>query len=587
MNGGTPVGRRRFLSAAAGIPTAVGYIGVGRGSVDPELRSGSGQVDGVVRLEAGPGGSVRDRPDTENPVSALKSHAAETQQRLVDYAQERPGVETRRQFWLANAVLVTVDTERLSFSELAALDRVDRVHRTAAGTNRGSAAIEATDSAAPQTGGTRTVSYGLEMMHVPDVWERFDTRGEGATVAIIDTGVDPSHPDIDLAAWAEFDAEGQRVDSEPRDPDGHGTGMSSLAVGGSASGTQIGVAPEAELLVARRDPEDFFTSALAALEWAVENGADAVSMSFDVGVLKREGIEAVENARAAGTVVVSAGFGPETFLSPGDMYSVLSAGAVDRDREPYRGGNGGEIRTERYWRSDTVPDGWPDRYTVPTVVTAGVDVLAAVPDNEQFDGGHTRADGFSNGPPHAAGVVALLRSLDRSLSPAELERIIRETAEQPGAPSEHPDPNGDFGHGILNAAAAAAEVEGRDRELSGTVTDPDGAPVAGGTVTAVTGDAAGTDGQGRYTLSVPDGEATITASAVGYDPVTRRAGPGEGRDIAVESERRPDIQRAERPPTRVAPGDSVTLAFELEHAAFATIFASESPVRSRSPSVWV
>ncbi|MFC6874107.1 S8 family serine peptidase [Halobellus marinus] len=577
MDRSTSIGRRGFLSTAVGTAAVVGCAGTSGATVDPGLKGRSGRVEGVVRLEAGAVDEVRSRPPRERTVPELRRHAARTQRPVVDYVAETPGIEIRRQFWVANAVLVAVDTELASFADLSALDGVDRVHRTDSGLDRQRPELDKSGSSVAQTESDGMVSYGLEMMHVPDVWERFDTRGEGAKVAIIDTGVDASHPDIDLAAWAEFDAEGERVDSDPYDSQGHGTGMSSLATGGNASGTQIGVAPEAELLVAKLAPDGIFASSLAALEWAVENGADAVSMSFDVGPLKHETIEAVANANAAGTVVVSAGYGPDSFLSPGALYSVLSAGAIDSERNPFRGGNGGEIRTERYWRSSTVPDDWPDRYTVPEVVTAGVDVLAAVPDNDEFDGGHTREDGYSNGPPHVSGVVALLRSLEGDIPPGEIQRILRETAEQPGEPHEHPDPNGDFGHGIVNAAAAAAEIRGRGREVSGAVTDPDGNPVAGATVSAVTGDTARTDDQGRYTLSVPEGEATITAEAVGYGPVTRRTAPGDGRDLTFDAERRPDIQRAGRPPTHAAPGDSVSLEFDVEHAEFATLQGRESP----------
>jgi hypothetical protein len=572
MTGGTPVKRRAFLAAAAGTATAGGYVGQVNGTVGADRQDRSGRVEGVVRLKGDP----RQRASTDGLVAGLKHGAGRAQRGVVDQIERTPGMAVRRQFWLANAVAVSVDTDLAGFAELAARGDVDRIHRVDTGPGRTRTAVDGADGPAPQT--TGDVSYGLEMMHVPDVWERFDTRGEGATVAVIDTGVDPTHPDIDLAAWAEFDADGQRVDSDPHDPQGHGTGMSSLVVGGDESGTQIGVAPGAELLVARQDPEGRFTSTVAALEWAVENGADAVSMSFDFGPLAAEGIEPFENAIAAGTVPVPAGFGPDLFLAPGAYATALTAGAVDSELAPFHGGNGGEIRTERYWRSGAVPDDWPDRYLLPDVVTAGVDVLTAVPDNDEFDGGHRRSDGFSNGPPHVAGVVALLRSLDEELTPDEIKRILTATARQPGEPFERPDPNGDFGHGIVNAAAAAAEVAGRPREVSGVVTDPDGAPVAGATVTAVSGATAETGDEGHYSLAVPAGEATLTASATGYEPVTGPVTPGSGRDVSFEAERRPDIRLAARPPERIAPGDTVGLEFEVEHAEFATVFVGDGGV---------
>lgn len=577
--------RRGFLSAAAGTAATVGYTRTGRGAIDPDLKDRSGRVEGVVRLDDEAIGEEitggNDRLTRERTVSRLRTHAASTQQRVVDYVKATPGIEIRRQFWLANAVLVSVDTELGSLDDLATVDGVKRIHRTGSGTEQRRERLETTESPVAQK--ADEVSYGLEMMNVPEVWERFDTRGEGATVAVIDSGVDPSHPDIDLKGWAEFDAEGNRVDNEPYDPDGHGTGMSSLATGGDASGTQIGVAPEADLLVARYDSEDFFTSALAALEWVVNQGADVVSMSFEFGPLKHAAIEPIANARAAGTVVVgTAVTGPEMYFSPGAMYSVLSTGAIDSERTPYKGGNGGEIRTDRFWRSDLVPEDWPDRYAAPKVATAGVDVLAALPDNDELDGGHKRTNGYSNGPPHVSGVVALLRSLDRSLSPEEIEQLLIETADQPGEAYEQSDPNGTYGHGIVNAAAAVAELQGPNREVSGTVADTDGAPVSGATVTAVTGDSTETDSSGRYTLSVPSDEAAITAEAVGYESVTRRIAPGNG-DLAFESEVRPDLQRATEMPTQAAPGESISLEFDIEHAKFATLFAGES-LHSLDPS---
>jgi hypothetical protein len=583
MDRGTAVGRRGFLAAAAGATAVTGYADRGRARIDPELAGSSGRVQAVVRLED----AATTRRRHEHPVGRLKAHAATTQQGIVDHVRGVGGIEIRRRFWLANAVLVTVDTDRASFAELAAIDGVDRVHRnTTSGERPDRDSTEAAGEASLTAQADGEASYGLEMMNVPEVWDRFDTRGEGATVAVIDTGVDPSHPDIELAAWADFDAKGERVDSDPYDPDGHGTGMSSLATGGDASGTRIGVAPDADLLVAKHSLDGFFASALAALEWAVENDADVASMSFDFGPLRHDAVEPIANAAAAGTVVTaSAVVDPDAFLSPGSLYNVLSTGALDSELTPYRGGNGGEIRTDRYWRGKPIPEEWPERYAAPAVTTAGVDVLGAVPDNDEYDGGHTRTSGYSNGPPHVSGVVALLRSLDAEVPPGEIRRILAETADHPGGRYEQPATSGDFGHGIVDAAAAAAELVGRDREVAGTVTDPEGDPVAGATVTAVTGDTAETDGQGRYSVSVPPGDATVTASAVGYEPVTRAVAPGEGRDLAFDSERRPDVRLASRPPTRVAPGGTATVELAVEHAEFATVFVEESSVPVDSGAV--
>jgi hypothetical protein len=576
MNDTTTISRRGVLAATSTAAT-VGAVQTASASVDPELTDRSGMVDGIVRLTAGQYEEIDEDTPREDVLKALKEHAAATQAEVVDYAERTPGIDVERRFWVANALKVTVDTTTASLMDLAAIDGVERVHRAVTGSQRRTEEFEDA-TAGTLTAQTEEVSYGLEMMNVPALWERFDTRGDGARVAVIDSGVDTSHPDIDLAEWAEFDADGQRVDSDPHDPYGHGTGMSSLATGGDASGTQIGAAPEADLLFAKQAKEGWVASTLAALEWAVENRADAVSMSFDLGPLVTEAIEPIGNAIAAGAVVVVPTLGPGFYLSPNSIYDALNTGTVDRERRAYQNGNGGEIRTDRYWRDQAVPDDWPDRYVLPTVTAPGVDNLQALPDNDRFDGGHAEQTGPSNTAPYVSGVIALLRSLDGSLTPAEIEQALLETAEQPGGPHEREVPNGEFGHGVVNAVGAASELLGRSADVSGTVTSPDGTPIGGATVSAMTGDSTETDSDGQYALSVLEGEATITVSAVGYEPVTRRVSPGDGRDIPFEAERRPDIQRARAEPTHLSPGESVSIELEVRHAEFATVFIGDSAV---------
>jgi hypothetical protein len=576
-------GRRGFLAAAGGTTLAAsGAVGTGRAKtgVDAELVDASGTVDVAVRLEAADvpdrGGDTTSR---RSIVESLKQHAAETQRRVERELSERSGVTVKRRFWLANAIVAAVDTETVAIERLTELDGVVRIHRTS---TAGETTVRSREPAAAigqQDDLDREYSYGLEMMNVPQVWDRYGVRGEGVRIAVVDTGVDPSHPDIDLAGWAEFDADGERVDSDPYDEAGHGTGMCSLATGGDGSGTHIGVAPEAELLVAKHDEADFLVSTTAAMEWAIENEADVISLSIEFGLYNADMIEPIENAASAGVAVVTTGVGLDVLSSPGNVPSSVIAGAVDEARKPYNDGTGGEIRTERYWRGADVPSEWPERFTAPDVATAGVDVLAAISGSASEEP-YTRASGYSNGPPHIAGVIALLQSAaDDRLSVPELKQLLRETARQPGDPFARPDPNGKYGSGIADAARAVTALVEPDGEIAGTVSDADGEPIEGATVTFETGVSATTDADGTYALSGIGDGGTIAATAVGYEPEERTVESGGDGDITLGTETGPDIARADRPPTHLESGDSVTVAFDIANAEIANLVSLETPHR--------
>ena len=109
-------------------------------------------------------------------------------------------------------------------------------------------------------------------------------------VAVLDTGVDADHQDIDLytedendktypGGWAEFDSYGNQVeDSKPHDTGTHGTQVSGTVAGGNADGAYIGVAPETNLmhgLVLSGSDGGTFSQIVGGMEWAIENDADA------------------------------------------------------------------------------------------------------------------------------------------------------------------------------------------------------------------------------------------------------------------------------------------------------------------------
>lgn len=259
-------------------------------------------------------------------------------------------------------------------------------------------------------------SWGLGRTGALAVWGAYNARGAGVKVAVLDTGYDAEHPDLagKLAGFAEFDEHGQVVDgtndvAAAYDDGTHGTHVAGTIVGGRASGRWIGVAPEAKVLSGLVLKGGWGTTEqiLAGMQWAVDQGADVISMSlggldmnpdvFDTYTL------AILNASRMGIPVVAAvgNEGAGTSGSPGNDLFALTVGATDVDDRPagFSGGRTQIIRRSRYIGDEYLP--LP--FTKPEMTAPGVDVYSCVP------GGKWAAySGSSMATPHVSGAIALL-----------------------------------------------------------------------------------------------------------------------------------------------------------------------------------
>jgi subtilisin family serine protease len=252
-----------------------------------------------------------------------------------------------------------------------------------------------------------SLDVSVPLIGAPAAWQAGLT-GVGVKVAVIDSGVDPHHPDLagQIAESVDFTGSGDLLDHV-----GHGTHVASTIAGtGAASGGKYrGVAPGAKLLSAKvcgldGCPE---SAILAGMAWAAQQGAAVANMSL--GGPDTPDIDPLETAvndlsAQYGTLfVIAAGnegeSGDITIGSPGSADAALTVGAVSKTKELASFSSRGP-RAE-------------DAAVKPDLTGPGVSIVAARSADGEFppiDGNdaYTSLSGTSMATPHVAGAAALL-----------------------------------------------------------------------------------------------------------------------------------------------------------------------------------
>ncbi|MFC6084502.1 S8 family serine peptidase [Sphaerisporangium aureirubrum] len=533
-----------------------------------------GRVEAVVIVDT-PAPPPAGAADTDEVPGELEKTAETTQAPVVDLIESH-GDQVLNTFWLKNMVLVRVKPATLD--ALAASPLVERVIPNFTLT---APRAEPRRAAAEGEGET---TWGIKKIGADRVRSERGLTGDGVRVAVLDTGVDITHPDLagklvsdDPAdpshpgGWIEFAADGTPVPTTPHDSSYHGTHVAGTIAGGDASGTAIGVAPGVELMAGLVIPGGNGTLAqvIAGMQWAIapydKDGepagepADVVSMSLGGEGYSDEMIEPTRNILRAGAFP-SFAIGNECLPggsgSPGNVYDAVAVGATDVNDDVPDFSCGGVVRRDDWIDA---PGDWPDTYVVPDISAPGLDVLSAIP-----GGGYGELSGTSMATPHVSGVVALMLQARPELGVAEALAILEDTSFSDDRYGALPNPR--YGAGRIDAYAAVAEAA-LTSGVRGTVTDgKTREPLAGVTVTrGATGRSVTTDARGRFEFRAAAGTHDLTLTRFGYkqEPVRVRVTANRFTDlrVALDQTRRGRIsgQVVYGPTGSTVPGATVTV----------------------------
>jgi subtilisin family serine protease len=277
-----------------------------------------------------------------------------------------------------------------------------------------------------QSGAAGEYQYALAKLRLPEA-HRLATGGS-VLVAVIDNGIDTTHPELADVVAGSFDATGR-----PEPPAQHGTGMAGTI---AAHVRLTGVAPTAQILAIRafapsgKSDESTSLAILKSVDWAVSNGARVINMSF-AGPRDPELALAFAAAAKKGVVLVAAAgnAGPKSPpLYPAADPNVIAVTATDADDKLFVQSNRGHHIA---------------------VAAPGVDIVAPAP-----SGTYQFTSGTSVAAAQVSGIVALLLEAKPGLTPQAVRKALLSTARDLG-PKGRDD---QFGAGLADAYGAVLSL---------------------------------------------------------------------------------------------------------------------------------
>ncbi|WP_044022720.1 S8 family peptidase [Bacillus sp. SG-1] len=262
--------------------------------------------------------------------------------------------------------------------------------------------------------------YGLKNTYTNYAWD-YSRGSSGQEIAVLDTGVDYNHPDLDGKTILGYDF----VDNDyyPMDLNGHGTHVAGTAAAETNNGRGIaGMAPDTKILAVRvldANGSGSLADIADGIQYAADTGAEVINLSLGCDCNTTTLKNAVDYAWNKGSVVVAAAGndGVSTTFEPASYANAIAVGAVDSYDQKASFSNYG------FWVDVTAP---------------GVSIAATVPNN-----GYAYMSGTSMAAPHVAGLAGLLASQGRTNS--QIRAAIEQTADPISGTGTY------FEHGRINS----------------------------------------------------------------------------------------------------------------------------------------
>jgi len=458
----------------------------------------------------------------------LKEVAARTQKPVITVLEKR-GVKFQS-FFAANEIAV-FESDLSILSEIASLEAVSHIRfpRTAT-IDPGFFSIS--QISVPQSH-LNALDWGITDAKADQFWSTFGSLGSGIVVANIDTGVQWNHPALDQAFKCGTNASDPACWADPSnicggsacDNNGHGTHTMGTMVGDDDPSLtyQVGMAPDAQWIACKGcESNDCSDTALnGCADWILAPGGNPanrpniVNNSWGGGGGDTWYLAKVNAWRASGIFPV---------FSTGNSGSTCSSiGSPSDYQVSFAVANHMSSRTINP-SSSRGPSTYGDEpYTKPNISAPGTNICSSIP-GSSWSCAYT---GTSMAAPHVAGAVALLWSCNPTLigDIGTTFELLQDTADAPndagncGAPADG-EGNFTYGYGYLNVYQAGSmtcqTVE--MGTLEGFVYDNNSFPIEGASVVA--SGSTTTDPSGYFSMNLPEGTYSVTASKYGHSSQT-------------------------------------------------------------------